>query len=92
MEVSHGARVGTHVADLLNQSLANGFQASCNGGYGLSAQTGFILFVWGTAVANGFDYYAFNAGIAASYLSSVGSISPEWNTEGNLNSISIYYG
>jgi hypothetical protein len=93
VEAAHGSRIGTHSYDLLQQSLANGFQSSCNGGNGFSAQTGFILCVWATSVANGvLDLYGFNAGTVCSYLSSIGTVSPAYNTVGNLNSIAIYYG
>jgi hypothetical protein len=97
IEASHGASIGTAATDssATDQygSLQYGFQSSCNGGAGASAQSGMILAVRATIVANAsIDMYGWNAGIAAQFLSSVGSMSPAQNTVGNLNGISIYYG
>jgi hypothetical protein len=93
VEVSHGARVGSHVPDINAQSLANGFQSACNGGCGVSAQTGVALMVWATLIVNGvIDLFAFNMGMVAQYFSSVSTVSPALNTEGNLNSIAVLYG
>jgi hypothetical protein len=91
VEPSHGSSIVSDATDITTLSL--GFQSSCNGANGVSCQTGTCLMRHGTVVANGnIDMYAFNMGIAAQYLSNIGSMSPAANTEGNLNSISINYG
>jgi hypothetical protein len=91
VEISHGARGSSHAMDLV--SLSQGFQASCNGSYGISVQSGFMLAVYATVVANGsIDMYAFNGGTAAELYCTIGTVSPAWGAEGNLNSIAIYYG
>ena len=90
IEISHGARCISDFAEGL--SLSVGMQSSCNGGCGLSAQSGFAMVWWATLVANGaIDMYAFNMGTIAEKHSSIGTVSPAWGAEGNLNSIAINY-
>jgi hypothetical protein len=89
VEIAHGARCGTEGLDL---TISTGFQSICNGGCGISAQSGYVLFQHGTVVSNGgIDLYGWNMGVVASNFSSVGTVSPYWNTEGNLNSIAVLY-
>jgi hypothetical protein len=88
VEVSHGGRFGANF-----NSVSIGFQSTCNGNYGLSSQSGFILFANSTAISNGsIDLYAYNMGLVSSLYSSVGSVSPAYGSVGNYNSVSIYYG
>ena len=90
-EISHGARCLSDFAEGL--SLSVGFQATCNGGCGVSAQSGFAMVWWCTLNTNGgaADMYAFNMGTIAEKHSAIGSVSPAWGSEGNLNSIAINY-
>jgi len=90
LEVTGGGTAGTQASDFV--SLSAGFQTVCNGSCGVSAQTGYALLAYATAVSNGvLDCYAFNAGTIGSLYSSIGSVSPDWNSEGNLNSIAVWY-
>jgi hypothetical protein len=90
-ESSHGARIGSNASDQITLSL--GFQAACNGSFGVSCQSGFALMTLSTIIVNGsIDCYAFNGGTIAQYKGSVGTVSPYWGNEGNLNSIAIDYG
>ena len=90
LEVTGGGTAGTQASDFV--SLSAGFQTVCNGSCGVSAQTGYALLAYTTAVSNGvLDCYAFNAGTIGSLYSSIGSVSPDWNSEGNLNSIAVWY-
>ena len=92
VEASQGARVGSTTSDG-SATLAQGFQASCNGSFGASAQSAFVLLNYATLVANGsVDFYAFNMGSAAQYGGSIGTVSPAYGNEGNLNSIAVNYG
>jgi len=92
VSVGYNSVCGTG-ADLSNQSLSTGFQASCNGGCGMMAQGSLILCNYATLVANGqIDLYAYNMGSVFYYLSSIGTVSPAPNTEGNLNSIAVFIG
>jgi hypothetical protein len=89
MEASYGGEIGTGTSSVDG----SGFQSTCNGYYGLSAQNGFILFSYGTTISNGsVDVYSYNQSSVGSNQSSVGSVSPAWNTVGNFNSVAIYYG
>ena len=91
VEISHGARMSSDATDQATVSL--GFNCSNNGIYGISAQSGFAYVTRGTIISNGStDMFAWNMGTVAQYLGAIGSVSPYWGNEGNLNSIAINYG
>jgi len=92
IEISHGARCTSDFTESL--TLDQGLYSTHNGGCGLSAQSGFGMLWWATLNTNGgpADMYAWNMGTIAERHCSIGTVSPAWGAEGNLNSISINYG